>query len=79
MINTNKIKGRMAELRITQRDVAKSLGLAQPTVSQKINNIRPMDLNEAEKLSDLLGIKPEDFAVYFFTGIVAQCKNRNGI
>lgn len=66
MINTNKIKGRMAELQITQKDVAVSLGLAQPTVNQKINNIRPMDLNEAEKLSDLLRIKPEDFAVYFF-------------
>lgn len=66
MINTNKIKGRMAELQITQKDVANSLGLAQPTINQKINNIRPMDLNEAEKLSDLLHIKPEDFAVYFF-------------
>lgn len=66
MINTNKIKGRMAELQITQKDVANSLGLAQPTVNQKINNIRPMDLNEAEKLSDLLHIEPEDFSVYFF-------------
>lgn len=66
MINTNKLKGRMAELQLTQKDVADSLGLAQPTVNQKINNIRPMDLNEAEKLSDLLKIPPEDFSVYFF-------------
>lgn len=66
MINTSKIKGRMAEMQITQKDVAKALELAQPTVNQKINNIRPMDLNEAEKLSDLLNIKPEDFAIYFF-------------
>ena len=66
MINTNKIKGRMAELQITKKDVANSFVLEQPTVNQKINNIRPMDLNEAEKLSDLLDIKPEDFAVYFF-------------
>lgn len=66
LINTNKIKGRMAELQITQKDVAVFLGLAQPTVNQKINNIRPMDLNEAEKLSNLLRIKPEEFAVYFF-------------
>ncbi len=66
LINTNKIKGRMAELQITQKDVADSLGLAQPTVNQKINNTRPMNLNEAEKLSDLLNIHPEDFSVYFF-------------
>lgn len=33
-----------------------------------------MDLNEAEKLSALLHIKPEDFAIYFFTENIAQCK-----
>lgn len=76
MINTNKIKGRMAELQITQKDVAVSLGLAQPTVNQKINNIRPMDLSEAEQLSDLLHIKPEDFAVYFFYRGSCTVQNR---
>lgn len=56
----------MAELQLTQKDVADSLGLAQPTINQKINNIRPMDLDEAEKLSDLLNIPPDEFAIYFF-------------
>lgn len=72
MINTNKIKGRMVELQLTQKDVAASLGLAQATVCQKINNVRPMDLEEAEKLSDLLHIEPENFATYFFATGVAQ-------
>lgn len=66
MINTRKVKGRMTEMQLTQKDVAEALGLAQPTVNQKINNIRPMDLNEAEKLSELLQIKPEEFNIYFF-------------
>lgn len=66
MINTNKIKGRLAELDLTQKDVAKALKIAQPTANQKINNIRPMDLNEAEKLAVLLRIKPEEFQSYFF-------------
>lgn len=79
MINTNKIKGRMAELQITQKDVANLLGLAQPTVNQKINNIRPMDLNEAEKLSDLLHIKPEDFAVYFFYKVGRTVQNQEEV
>lgn len=56
----------MAELQLTQKDIAKSLGLAQPTVNQKINNIRPMDLDEAEKISVLLKIRPEEFSIYFF-------------
>ena len=66
MINTNKLKGRMAELQITQRDVARSLGIAQPTANQKINNIRPMDLDEAEKLTELLHISESEFGTYFF-------------
>lgn len=66
MINTNKIKGRMAELQLTQKDVAHALNLAQPSVNQKINNIRPMDLTEAEKLSELLRIPSNEFATYFF-------------
>ncbi len=56
----------MAELQLTQKDVANSLGIAQPTANQKINNIRPMDLDEAEKLSILLKIPPEEFTKYFF-------------
>ena len=66
MVNTNKIKGRMKELEITQADVAKCLNIAQPTANQKINNIRPFDLEEAEKLSDLLKIDARDFGTYFF-------------
>ena len=66
MINTFKIKGRMAEMGITQKDVALSLQVAPPTVSQKINNIRPMDLDEAEKLARMLKITDNEFAIYFF-------------
>lgn len=73
MINTFKIKGRMAEMGITQKDIASSLHVAPPTVSQKINNIRPMDLNEAEELAKMLKITDDDFAVYFFSRNVAQC------
>lgn len=67
LINTGKVKGRLAELGLTQKDVAVALEIAQPTANQKINNIRPMDLNEAEKLADLLHLGPEDFQLYFFT------------
>ena len=66
MVNTNKIKSRMKELEITQADVAKCLKIAQPTANQKINNVRPFDLEEAEKLARLLNIESGDFGVYFF-------------
>lgn len=66
MLNVNKIRGRMAEMRLTQKDVAKALDIAVPTASQKLNRVRPMDLDEAEKLAALLELSDEDFGEYFF-------------
>lgn len=66
MINTNKLKGRMREKEITQAQAASFLGIAQPTFNQKVNNIRTMDLNEAEKLCLLLDIEDNEFGRYFF-------------
>ena len=77
MINTNKIKGRMAELGITQKDLAKALKISPPTVSQKINNIRPMDLSEAEIMTEILKIQSEEFAEYFFAARLHSATKRH--
>lgn len=71
MVNTNKLKGRIVEMGFTQADGAKCLKIAQPTFSQKINNLRPMDLEEAEKLADWLEIPVEEYVTYFFSTPVA--------
>lgn len=66
MVNANKIKGRMRELCLTQSDIAKRMGMSQTAINQKINNIRGLNLEEAEKLSDILNISDKDFRAYFF-------------
>lgn len=66
MVNSNKLKGKMRELQITQLDVAKALSISPPTVSQKLNNIRDFNLEEAEKLSNMLHIETGEFGDYFF-------------
>lgn len=66
MLNVAKVRGRMAELGITQKDVAEALGLAAPTVSQKLNRVRAMDLDEAEKLAKLLCLDDSQFSEFFF-------------
>ena len=66
VLNVPKIRGRMRELNITQKDVAAALGIATSTASQKLNRVRPMDLDEAEKLAKLLGLCDSQFAEYFF-------------
>ena len=67
MINTDKLKGRIREKRKTQGDCAAYIGIKTPTFNQKINNIRPFSLTEAEALVAFLEISNEDFAKYFFT------------
>ncbi len=66
MPNTKQIKERMSEMHITQKDVAAMLGLAAPTVSQKLNGVRPMNLDEARTLADMLHIETGEFGEYFF-------------
>ncbi len=66
MPNTDKIKQRMADLGITQAELAKNLGIAVPTICQKINNIRPFSLEEAERVAAILKIKDREFGTYFF-------------
>jgi len=57
----------MVELGVNQKDVANVLGVSKPTVSQKINNKRPMYLSEAAKLAEFLMINDTQIALYFFS------------
>lgn len=75
MVNTKLLKDRMKEVGVSQEDVAAELSLARPTVSQKLRNVRPMFLDEAEKLSGILGIASDEFGTYFFAEGVAQSNN----
>ena len=56
----------MKEKDLSQEDVAKKLGIAQSTFSQKINGIRGLSLDEANKLSEVLEIPQNEFGDYFF-------------
>lgn len=71
MVNSAAIHDRLRTLGLKQKDVADATGLRQSTVSQKINNIRPMLLSEAETIANLLKIGDEDFRFYFFSQGVA--------
>jgi hypothetical protein len=70
MINARKIKGKMVELGLTQKDIAAKevWKCALPTVSQKINGVRPMFVSEAEKLGKLLNLTEQEYYDYFFGG-----------
>lgn len=66
MPNTDLIKERMSEVGMSQAALAKELGLAQPTMCQKINGIRPFFLDEAKKVAEIIHIPDGEFGKYFF-------------
>jgi transcriptional regulator with XRE-family HTH domain len=67
MVNTNKIKGRMREMGITQRDLSGLIGYDPATINRKINDKTGYFLKakDIEKLIEVLNI--EDPKEYFFT------------
>ena len=66
MINSQKLKERIKSLGLSQADIAAQLGLAPPTMNQKINNVRSMSLDQAEKIAEVLQISDAVFCHYFF-------------
>lgn len=68
MINANKIRGRIAEMGMTQKQVAEEIGMSEKTFSIKMNNGK-FGLDEADRIIKVLKIEqPEK---YFFTNDVA--------
>lgn len=68
MINSNKIRARIVELGMNNKQVAEKIGMSAKTFSIKLNNGK-FGLDEAERMIDVLKIdKPEH---YFFTNDVA--------
>ena len=57
----------MSEMRITQEELAEYVGVTVPVILQKINNVRPFPLREADKVANKLRIKDEEFGKYFFS------------
>lgn len=66
MLNSNKIRGRIVELGLSQDVVAKEMGIAQATFSQKISGKRRMSIDECHKLKCILHIEDADVCDYFF-------------
>ena len=68
MINANKIRARIVELGMTQKQVAEKIGMSEKTFSVKMNNGK-FGLDEAEKMIKVLKIDKPD--KYFFDNDVA--------
>jgi len=62
MVDTDRLRGLMAQHRLTQADVAKYLGIGTTTMYRKLK-VGQFDTDECEKLIELLDIK--DPTIFF--------------
>ena len=69
MVNTNKLKGRMAEKGLTLDKLAFEVGLSSCTLGKKIRNLAHTTLEEAGALSAILDIPKNEIVDYFFQGL----------
>ena len=70
MLNLPEVRGRMAKMGLTQKDIAsdRCWDCALSTVSLKLNGDRPIMLDEADKLAKLLELNDLEYYVFFYTG-----------
>ena len=66
-MNVVEIKKRCLELDISPKDWAECLGITIPHAYKKISGKSPLTLWQADKIQNLLGIKDDEFAFYFFS------------
>lgn len=65
MVNTLKIKGRIAEKGKTIQKIAPNVGCSAYTLGRKLSNEAPITIEEAIILCEELEIRNEEFADFF--------------
>lgn len=76
-MNFNKVKGRIKEKNMSQKDVAKILNITLQSFNAKLNNKQQFTLGEVIKLSEILDI--EDPKTFFFTNNILNMQRNEGI
>lgn len=71
LVDSKKIRARMIMLGLRNRDLAKVWGCAEQTVSQKLNGTRPLSLDEANKLAQLLKLSEVEYYAFLFKPKIA--------
>lgn len=73
MLNTRKIKARMVEMGLTQKDLAAAdcLNCSETSVSQKLNRTRPITIEEADALGRKLQLTAQQYYEIFFETKIA--------
>ena len=67
MFDYSKLRGLMAEKRVTQKVLASEIDISENSFTNKINGISAFSSNEIMKICNFLGISNTEVGAYFFT------------
>lgn len=66
MIDFSKLRGRIKEKNFSEKEFAKLLNMAAPTLSSKLNGITFFNTDEIIKAAKILDISEQEIYEYFF-------------
>ena len=66
MINTNKIKGKIAEIGFTRESLAEAVGMTRATLRNKLSGESDFTVSEAAAMRKALNLNDEEFLLLFF-------------
>ncbi len=72
--NYSKLKGKIRELDMTQREYAQAIGITERTLNLRFHNKRLFKQDEIIKTMELFNEPVENIHIYFFTQKVAKNK-----
>jgi len=75
MVNTAKLRGKMAEQNVEVQFLGTELGISRQAMSDKLNGRINFSLNDVHKISEVLNLTSEDRDLIFFSEIATNsCK-----
>jgi transcriptional regulator with XRE-family HTH domain len=64
-----QIRRLMAAHKVKPNALAKAVGMAQSSMSRKVNDLSPFDLDDVQKISAYFGVDPADVVAWAQRGV----------
>lgn len=71
MCDVDKLRGKIVEKRMTQQELAEKVGISKSTLNRKLKNGDKITIEEANKITRVLGLTKEEALSIFLKATVA--------
>lgn len=72
-----KLYGRLAEARVSQKELAEKINMSPSALSEKLRGKRDFAVNEVRTIAEALSIPAEEVGNFFKVGVSNETKEHN--